>query len=249
MKNIFHNQVWLGSVITIIRTLLSYSMGILICFIFWPPLLVLLLLPDRYRYENRWLFWLLDLFYRSIVMATFVPVRVAGKEHMPNSPAIIIANHQSALDIPLVGSTLNAYPHTWYVLSYYLRYPFLGWFIRRMCISLNRDNPSQVAQEFIRGIKLIEGRNRHIIIFPEGARFVDGQVHRFLSGFAVIARTTNRPVVPLFIKDSGKVYPPGTFLIHQFPITVDIGEPFIYEEGETDSQFTERVYQWFVSKS
>jgi 1-acyl-sn-glycerol-3-phosphate acyltransferase len=144
---------------------------------------------------------------------------------------------------------LNAYPHTWYVLSYYLRYPVLGWFIRRMCIALNRDNPLQVAQEFVRGIKLIEGHNRHIIIFPEGKRFIDGQVHKFLSGFAVIARTTNRPVVPLFFQNVGKVYPPNSFWIHRYPISIDIGEHFIYQEGETDSQFTERVYQWFVSKS
>ena len=237
------------SVITIARTLISYLLGTCIFIVCGPFLMLLLLLPDRYRYENRLLFFVLDLFYKGIIKAIFIPIHIHGEENIPHSPAIIIANHQSALDIPLVGSVLHRFPHTWYVLSYYLRYPILGWFIQRMCISLDRDNPGKAAQAFIRGIRLVEGKNRHIIIFPEGGRFNDGSIHQFLYGFAVIARTLGRPVVPLLLKNVGKIYPPGSFLIHYIPCEIVIGKPFVYGQEETDQEFVDRVYHWFVTQN
>jgi 1-acyl-sn-glycerol-3-phosphate acyltransferase len=231
------------------RTFVSYVFGGCITLVLGPCIVLMFLLPDRYRYDNRLLFWLLDTFYKGILAATFMPIAVQGEEHIPTAPAIIIANHQSALDIPLVASTLQGFSHTWYVLSYYLRYPILGWMIRRMGIALDRDNTAKVAQDFIRGIRLVEGKQRHIIVFPEGGRFNDGSVHRFFSGFAIIARLLQRPVVPIMLKGSGKVYPPKSFLIHEWPLEIVIGQPFIYGVEETDSQFVERVHAWFTSQN
>lgn len=241
MKNTY------STIMAVLRTLVSYVLGFFICVVLVPPILLLLLLPDRYRYDNKVLFFMLDLFYKSVVKVTFAPLSITGS--VPKNPSIIIVNHQSALDIPLVGSLLNRFPHTWYVLSYYLRYPVLGWFIRRMCIALDREHPTKAAQALVKGIRLVEGKERHIIIFPEGGRFNDGTIHHFLPGFAVIARTLGRPVIPVLLKGTGKVYPPYSFLIHTFPLEVIIGKPVVYEPEETDQMFVDRVYDWFVNQN
>lgn len=233
----------------IVRTLISYIGGAILCIVLGLPILLLLLLPDRYRYDNVLLFRLLHMFYKGIIKCTFMPLHVQGQENMPTIPAIIVANHQSSLDIPLVGSMMHGFPHTWYVLSYYLRYPILGWFIRRMCISLDRDDAAKAAQGLIRGMRLVEGKKNHIIIFPEGGRFNDGKIHNFLLGFAVMARVLKRPVVPLLLQGTGTVHPPESFLVYPGELTLRVGPHFVYEEGETDSNFVERIYQWFTTQN
>ena len=88
-----------------------------------------------------------------------------------------------------------------------------------------------------------------MIIFPEGGRYSDGKVHDFLWGFAIIARKTGRPVVPVLIVDTYKVYPMGSFFVNYSPIKVIIGKPFVMLEQESDEAFIKRVHAWFLQQS
>ena len=128
------------------KTLLSYTIiGIAACF-FVPPCLVIACLPARYRYDNRVFFFLTDRFYKIVIAATFNKYIVEGKEHLPTEPAIFVANHQSSLDIPVLGSLCNGYPHVWLVLELYLQTPILGFFIKRMFIAVDQSNPAKAAR-------------------------------------------------------------------------------------------------------
>ena len=49
--------------------------------------------------------------------ATFLPIHVEGKENLIEQPAIIIANHQSSLDIPVIGALFDHHPHVWLFFS------------------------------------------------------------------------------------------------------------------------------------
>jgi len=86
------------------------------------------------------------------------------------------------------------------------------------------------------------------MIFPEGGRYTDGTVHDFYGGFVILAKKTGRPVVPVRIFGVHKVYPPDTFWVQKYPITVVVGKPFVYQEGDTDQAFKDRVYQWFIEQ-
>jgi 1-acyl-sn-glycerol-3-phosphate acyltransferase len=96
---------------------------------------------------------------------------------------------------------------------------------------------------------LVRDTNAHITMFPEGARFTDGAVHEFMSGFVTLAKKTDRPVVPVCILGVHKAYPPNTFWVQWFPISVIIGKPFIYSTEETDEEFKARVFDWFVKQT
>ncbi len=240
---IFHKKL------AFIRTLFSYALGAITgIFCFLPCLILVAVLPDRYRYDNRVLFKLLDWTFKGIIRATLVPVHVKGVEHLPHEPVVFVANHQSAMDIPLVGMLMNGYPHIWYVMEYYAHVPILGFFVRRMGIVVDRKSPASAARAIIRGMHMTEHKKRHSIIFPEGGRYTDGKIHEFFYGFAVIAKKTRRPVIPIFIYNVGKVYPPGSFLINWYPIMVTVGTPIAYMPGETDMLFGERVRDWFVEQ-
>lgn len=228
------------------RTLLGYFLLVFVAIFFFLPAVILsLILPADKRHHSTTFFWLFDKVYKGIVWCMFVPVTIKGKENIPTEPAIFAANHESVLDIPLMGSLLNGHPHVWFVLARFAKTPFLGTIVRRMFIPVDQDCSMQSARALIQGIRIIKEQALHTIIFPEGGRFNDGTVHDFFGGFAVLAEKTGRPVVPVMLFNVGKIYPPGSFLVHYYPVTVIIGQPMIKQPDETAEAFSARVHHWF----
>lgn len=191
----------------------------------------------------------MGLFYKLSCAASFLPITIIGKENLPHGPAIYAANHQSALDIVLVGSLLNFHPHFWFFKVELSTTPFLGKMLKRMNVAVDRSTPRSALRGLLEGIRLAQGNNRSLVIFPEGGRYMDGKIHDFLSGFAILARKTGFPVVPIMIENAYKVYPPGSFYIRYYPITIRIGKPCVLGAEESDHAFIERVYRWFVEQS
>jgi len=231
----------------LLRTVASYILFILLVLLFAIPFLIFTLLPARWRYENKLCFWLLDIFYKMTLKFTFLPIEFVGKENIPKEPAIIAANHQSALDIPLVGSLFNGYPHIWMAWSRLKTY-WMGIFLRRMAVLVDVSSPMKAMKSLVKAIKLAEGKKFHLIIFPEGSRSEGNEVHDFFAGFVILAKKIKCPVVPVLILNAYEVYPPGSFFINMRPIKVIVGKPFYYKEGDSDEEFKRRVHRWFVDE-
>lgn len=214
-----------------------------------PPLLVLLLIiPAQKCRTNKTIFKLLHLFYRATLWATMQDVLIIGAANITDEPAIIVANHESALDIPLVGVVMNGKPHIWYALAYFSHKPILGFFLGRLGIPLDREKAASAAFDFRRGIRQTASYTGHTLIFPEGARYTTGQVHEFLRGFAILARKVKRPVIPVFMPYNWIVYPPRSFLVHPHELVVVVGAPMVMEENESDGDFVHRVERWFTEQ-
>lgn len=210
---------------------------------------MLAFLPARWRYDNKLYFWFTDAFYKSVLFITFVPVTFVGKENLPTAPAIIVANHQSSLDIPLIGSLMQAFPHVWLATTELAR-TWIAPVVTRMAVLIDMSTPQRGMRSLLQAIKSIQEQQRHAIIFPEGGRYIgDNGVREFFSGFAMLAQRTNRPVVPVMIFDAYKVYPPESFLIYWHPIRVVVGKPFVFQQDETIEAFKDRVQQWFVEQA
>lgn len=233
----------------VIRTFAFYVIGSVIFVICIIPLLLVSILPAKYRYDNPIYFFFTDLFFKGILFATFLPIKVIGRSHLSKTPSIIAANHQSALDIPLVGILLRRYPQIWLFKEELQSTPLVGFVGKRMGVVVDRSTPRRALKTLSDSIKLFDNHQRQLVIFPEGGRYIDGTVHEFLWGFAIIAKKTGRPVVPVYIKNINKAYPPGSFWVHYYPITVVIGKPFNFEPGEEDAAFIKRVHDWFVEQA
>lgn len=231
----------------LIRTLITYLLIGLLILICLPFMTLLLLLPERYRYTNRLYLFFADMLYKGMLRSGLLPIQVIGREHIPSTPTIIVANHQSSLDIPMVGALLDRHPHLWFVLSYYASMPFLGFFVKRMGVSVDPSNPVLAARALIQIMRKAQQYNCHIIIYPEGGRFTDGEIHDFFYGFAILAKKTNFPVVPVYMPNNYKIYPPGSFLIYPCLLKVVVGPALFYSQEETDAQFAERVRGWFLT--
>ncbi|MCZ6902293.1 MAG: lysophospholipid acyltransferase family protein [Rickettsia endosymbiont of Ixodes persulcatus] len=212
------------------------------------PCLVIACLPKQYRYHNKIYFFLTNFFYNGVLRALLLPIHIHGKELIPNEPAMFIANHQSALDIPLVGAIVGRRPHIWLVLSYYTQFPVLGFLICRMNIPVEQDKSMKAARALISVLRVARDSAQDLIIFPEGSRYSDGKVHDFFDGYALIIEKTKRPLVPIFIKNNYKIFPRGARLAQPYPIEAIVGPTFRIQPDETYQTLNERVRSWFLSQ-
>lgn len=228
------------------RTLLGYFLCIfVVLFCFVPAVILAMILPANKRYTNKLLFWLLDATYKGAIKCMMIPITVSGREHMPTEPAIFVANHESVLDIPVLGALMNGQPHIWFVLDRFARTPLLGSIVRRMFIPVDQGCSMKSSRSLIQAIRTVEQYKLHTLLFPEGGRYTDGKIHDFFQGFAILAKKTRQPVIPVMLYNLGKIYPRGSFLAHYYPVNVVIGKPFVFQETETPQEFSERVQQWF----
>lgn len=232
-----------------LRTI-SYVLAIIIvCAVCVIPACIVALLPEKIRFKCKPFYWLVYGAYCLLVRSLWVPVTYAGVENIPKQPCIFAANHQSSLDIPVLGTLTRGRVHLWLMWDELAKYPVFGFVARRLNVLVNTTTPLRAARSLYTAYDLSMGNGRDVMIFPEGARHNDGKVHDFFAGFAMLAKKTGRPVVPVILKNTGIVCVPKTVWINYAPIIVHVGRPFMYQEGETDEQFLNRVHTWFVEHS
>lgn len=229
----------------LIRTLISRFLIFVLIVVFLIPILIIMLLPARWRFDSKIVYWFIHLFYVLSLKCTLVPITIKGKENIPQEPSIFVSNHQSSLDISLVGSLVNGYPHVWLARSELMESWLLRFILPRLAVVADVTSSMKAMRSLLQILQLMNGKKCHLMIFPEGQRYTDDAVHEFFGGFVILAKKTGRSVVPVRIFNANKVYPPDTFLVQWHPITVVVGKPFIYQEGETDEAFKNRVYSWF----
>jgi 1-acyl-sn-glycerol-3-phosphate acyltransferase len=229
----------------LIRTLVTYILFVLLLLVFFIPCLIIIFLPERWRYDNKFFFWMADIIYKVTLWLIFVPLEVVGKENITKTPAIIAANHQSALDIPLVGALLGGYPHLWMAWSALTKY-WIGPVISRMAVLVDTSGPMAAMKSLLKAIEMFKDKDRHVIIFPEGSRSAGNQVADFFAGFVILAKKTGRPVIPVLILNAYEVYPPGAFFINWVPMKVVVGKPILYANFGSDDEFKNFVRNWFV---
>lgn len=234
--------------LALLHTLFVRLLLIIIILLFFIPGLIIFCLPREWRYNSRVVCWITDLFYWIILKGSLLPITFEGWENLPKEPVIFAANHQSSLDIPLLGVLARKKAHVWIARSELLKSIMLRYFLPRVAVVLDVNSPKKAVQGLLEVIQLVDGKDRHVMIFPEGGRYTDGNLREFFRGFVVLAKKTNRPILPVRIFGINKVYPPNTFLLHYHPVKVVIGKPMYYTESDTDETFKDRVYAWFLEQ-
>jgi len=233
----------------IVRNIISRLLFVSLIIVYAIPLFIFICLPRRMRYSSKIVFIFVHFFYWAVLKCSLLPIRYVGLENLPDQPAIFAANHQSSFDIPLVGILAKRKPHIWLATSELLRSKLLRYFVPIFSIMVDVSSPVRAMRSLREVMMLANQHDNHIMIFPEGGRYTDGGVHKFFGGFVMLAKKMGRPVVPVCILGIDKVYPPNSLLVHWYPVTVIVGKPFVFEEGDTDENFKERVYQWFIEQT
>jgi 1-acyl-sn-glycerol-3-phosphate acyltransferase len=164
--------------------------------------------------------------WASIILKTIgIRVHVEGREHLhPPQPAIYAANHLSAIDIPVLYSSLPGQFRIMAKRSLF-RYPFLGWYLRRSGqIPIVFGDPHASLRSLNRAGDALR-KGMPLVVFPEGGRSVSGELQEFMGGAFYTAIRAQAPVVPIAIVGTYELLPMNSF--HMIPGDVDlvIGEP------------------------
>lgn len=152
-------------------------------------------------------------------------LEVLGKENFdienPN-PVIIVANHTSYMDIPIVCRSIPVNLH-FTAKSQIKRMPVFGIYMRATgMIFIDRSDKKKAIESINEAAKLIrEGKN--VIIYPEGKRSTTGQVAQFKKGAFHLAVKSGADIVPLAIEGAAGVWPKVPFKIMPGRIKATIG--------------------------
>lgn len=166
-----------------------------------------------------------------ILKTVFSPVIVVGRENLPDGPAVIAANHQSAMDIPLLYVYL---PTQFRIVAKIelFKYPFMGWHLTRSGqIPVDEKNVRANLKSLQRGVETLK-HGMPLVVFPEGGRSSDGVIKSFLSGAFYMAIKAGVPIVPVAIVGTYEVLKMNTYVIRPGSLQLVIGQP-ISTEGCT----------------
>ncbi|MDR3133155.1 MAG: 1-acyl-sn-glycerol-3-phosphate acyltransferase [Prevotellaceae bacterium] len=196
-----------------------YSLCYYLYFIIASPVIffiggVLLLLTGLFDRDRKILhyysyFWGLQYYW----IAPWWHLQVNGLENVaPKKKYIILSNHQSMIDICLLYKIPK--PFKWISKKEVLRLPFVGWALwlhRDVLISRDRTGLKKMmkeAQDYL-------SRNVSIILFPEGTRSIDGQMHDFKEGGFLLARTAKTAILPVVIDGTFDVLHKNSWLVRR----------------------------------
>jgi len=164
----------------------------------------------------------------KLIGRIFFRYRVIHPERMiQTGPVILAMNHQSYLDPPLAGIACTR-PIYFLARKSLLNVPILGRILPKLnVIPVDQEGMDRGAlKALLRILRAGEGA----LVFPEGARTLDGNLQPALPGLGFIIAKTRVPVVPMRIFGSHEALPRGGGRLRLHPITVVIGNPLYFTE-------------------
>ena len=181
---------------------------------------------------------------QSFVLAPLIDLyvrrRARGREHFSRlkPPVIMVANHGSHLDTPVI---LRALPRRWRrrtavaaAADYFYRNRLVAFAVSLLFntvpVSRSVGGLVQGASDHIH--RLIDHR-WNLLLYPEGTRSRSGEVGRLRSGAAVLAHEHGIAIVPLHVSGTRNAMPPGrswprragALRLRRHPVEVRFGRP------------------------
>lgn len=168
-----------------------------------------------------------DIFHRILCngfrsLATMIP---QVKHYVHNrygetfdKPAIIVANHQSHLDllyILMLSPKIVALTNSWVWHN-----PFYGAIIRYADFVPVANG----IEENIDRLKSLTDEGYSILIFPEGSRSADCTIRRFHKGAFYLAQQLRLDILPVLIHGIGHILPKEEFLLRKGRVDISVEE-------------------------
>jgi len=188
----------------------------------------------------------------QIIGKTLFSFKVVHRERIIETGGAILAmNHESYLDPPLAG--IACHRELYYLArKTLLQWPILGPIMPKVnVIPVDQERADMSAIKTV--IKIVRAGHA-TVIFPEGARTLDGGLQPAQPGLGMIIAKTLAPVVPMRIFGAHQAFPRGGKPRLFTPITLVVGEPMYFTKddlvGEGRAlyqQLSERVMERIAS--
>lgn len=134
---------------------------------------------------------------RSSMRGLGIAVEVQGLDQVPEGSFVYASNHQSLLDILVLGAVLPG-DFKWAAKRQIMNVPFLGWHLRLAGhVPVDRRRDKSTAQVVADRFEQVLRAGKPLLVFPEGTRSSDGALQPFKNGGFYAAVRAGRPVVPV----------------------------------------------------
>ncbi len=156
-----------------------------------------------------------------MVLRLLFRLEVRGAEHVPAvGPAMIVANHSSALDPPVVAVAAPR-PLHFMAKAELFSIPLFGRLIRAVNARPVRRGGAD-PRALREALRILE-RGQALLVFPEGTRGPEGVLREGRAGAGMLALLSGAPVVPAYLEGPGRALPRGRSLPRPGKIRVIFG--------------------------
>lgn len=194
--------------------------------------------------------------YSKIVFSTYAPLRVFGRENIPDSSFIFCSNHNSHMDVALLAVAAKkdfnhfgmlAARDYWFDSS--LKRVAINTIMNLIPVDRKSSEEKKLSikeSEFLCSAFMDYGQ-RNLILFPEGTRGEPGKMLPFKKGAATFSLNLDKPILPAVIHGSHKIWPRGKiFFGLPTKINVYILEPiyprsFLKSLNSSDDEINEAI--------
>jgi 1-acyl-sn-glycerol-3-phosphate acyltransferase len=189
---------------------------------------------------------------RPLVWRFLVTVTVRGQENVKDVTGayVVVANHSSHLDTPLIMGGLPRHMVRYLAAGAAADYFFDIWWRRGLTALFFNAFPVQRTKGGIRSVsaKSLLQRGIPLLVFPEGTRSKDGNFGPFKPGAGALASSVGVPCIPVALVGVYLAHPRGTNWPKRgrLPVGVIIGEPMFPGKSENPVDFTERIKQEII---
>jgi len=174
-------------------------------------------------------------------------VQILGRSELDGlrGAFVVVANHTSHLDAPLVFTTLPRRLARYLAAGAAADYFFdVKWRKGLTALFFNAFPISRSGMERRTSeARALLGRGVPLLVFPEGTRSRTGAMGQFKSGAAALAASADVPCVPVAIIGAGLAHPRGSKWpkVGRPPVGVVYGAPVFASAGENPSDYMRRV--------
>ena len=175
-----------------------------------------------------------------LFFAIFFRWQITGLENIPKTGALLVCNHLSFWDIPLLGAALPRPVH-FMAKRELFKNPVFAYIISSLnAFPVNRGTPDRAALKY--AIDLMK-HGEIVAVFPEGTRSKTGELGQFQPGAALLATKADVPAIPAVLVGTNLMFGNGEF----FPqLKVHVGEPIfpaLKDSATGDRHSTETLSQ------
>lgn len=168
---------------------------------------------------------------RAVFILAGVKTTVNGSENLPDGNSVVVANHASYVDGPLLKAYLP--PRFSFVIKGEMRdIPVVHFLLRRSGSRFVERHSHEGSARDARAIVKAAKSGQGLAVFPEGTFRLEPGVGRFRAGAFAAARQGDMPVVPVAISGTRHILPAGRYLPRPGPIVIDILPPIMPADPE-----------------
>lgn len=179
-------------------------------------------------------------FYYSFSKLLNIRIVLKNEQYLHKKPAIVISNHQSALDILVLGRifmpgfTVTAKKALQYV-------PFLGWFMLASgTFFLDRAKGEKAKKVLDNALLGLKQKERSIFMFPEGTRSATKKLEMlpFKKGAFHLAKQARIPIIPVAVGNYSTIFSSRDKIFKTGEIVIEVLPPISMDDVNTKEEVT-----------